>query len=371
MQHSRRISALVIGALIASAGLVQASAAPASGCRADVVRAAGVVSTGTCARSHSFRASSHHRVRNHFVDPTCPLTGLETTKAKMHRAAVAVKVENDPAAYPLSGLDKADLVVEEPVEGGMTRFVAMFHCNDADMVGPIRSARDTDPSIIQPMTSVLAAAGANQIVAGDLEAAGITMVDETAAGTAMQRVDRPGYAVEHTLYGNSEGLRAIAVASHQGPPPRGILPFGAVAGRARGAHQITLSFGGADQVQYQWVNGQYVRSDAGSPLTMTDGEQFGVDNVVVEMRTVYLSTDIGDASGVPSPFFEDVPGHDKAILFRNGRAMIGTWQRRSESGKTVFRTGGGDVMNLRPGNTVIEMVPNHDGDVSGSVSYHS
>ncbi|MDQ3878550.1 MAG: DUF3048 domain-containing protein, partial [Actinomycetota bacterium] len=157
MRHRRRLVASVISsALLATVGTAGASASGSSSCHADVARAAGVVSTGDCARSQTFRTASH-RVRSRFVDPTCQLSGLETTKSKMHRPAVAVKVENDPAAYPLSGLDKADMVVEEPVEGGMTRFVAFFHCNDAEMVGPIRSARDTDPSIVEPITSLVAA----------------------------------------------------------------------------------------------------------------------------------------------------------------------------------------------------------------------
>ncbi|MEA2487401.1 MAG: hypothetical protein QOF16_1055 [Actinomycetota bacterium] len=356
------------GLMIVSMSATQAFASRSSGCVADVARAGGVVSTGACGTTHTFRVAIQ-RSRHHFIDPTCPLSGLETTKAIMHRPAVAVKVENDPAAYPLSGLDKADLVVEEPVEGGMTRFAAFFHCNDASMVGPIRSARATDPSIIQPITSILAAAGANQIVSGDLDAAGVFTIDETTAGAAMQRVDRPGYAVEHTLFGDSAALRAVGLTSYQMAPPRGILPFGTMEGRSRPARQINMSFGGADTIHYQWVHGQYLRSDGGAPLMMSDGEQLGVDNVLVEMRTVYLSTALGDANGVPSPEFGDVPGHDQAVLFRNGRAIAGTWQRRSEDGRTVFRTRSGDQMNLRPGNTVIEMVPNHDGDVSGSLSF--
>ncbi|MDQ3878551.1 MAG: DUF3048 C-terminal domain-containing protein, partial [Actinomycetota bacterium] len=191
------------------------------------------------------------------------------------------------------------------------------------------------------------------------------------AGDAMTRADRPGYAVEHTLYGDTAALRAVGTTRYKAAPPRGILPFGSLQGHSKRARSVTLDFGGAASVAYRWSDGRYVRSDDGQPLMMADGKQFAVDNVLVEMRTVYLSKDLGDANGVPSPYFEDTPGHDEAILFRNGRAILGTWQRRSEDGPTSFRTRGGDVMNLRPGSTMIEMVPNRDGDVSGSVSYRA
>lgn len=77
------------------------------------------------------------------------------------RAAVAVKVENDPSAYPLSGLDDAEVVYEEVVEGGVTRFMAIYHCTGSGKVGPVRSSRIVDAAIMRPITHILAASGGN------------------------------------------------------------------------------------------------------------------------------------------------------------------------------------------------------------------
>ena len=69
--------------------------------------------------------------------PECPLTGEEPRKEDViDRPAVAVKIENAPIAYPLSGLEDADLVYEELVEGGVTRFMAIYHCGDTPQAGP-------------------------------------------------------------------------------------------------------------------------------------------------------------------------------------------------------------------------------------------
>jgi len=64
------------------------------------------------------------------------------------RPALAVKVDNYAQARPQSGLDMADIVFEEPVEGGITRYVAVFQCQGAPEVGPIRSARNIDIGIL-------------------------------------------------------------------------------------------------------------------------------------------------------------------------------------------------------------------------------
>ena len=81
--------------------------------------------------------------------PTCPLTGMPAPHGEVpHRPVLAVKVENTPDAYPLAGLQRADVVYEELVEGGITRFMALYQCGDAKQVGPVRSARTTDPKVL-------------------------------------------------------------------------------------------------------------------------------------------------------------------------------------------------------------------------------
>ena len=61
---------------------------------------------------------------------------------------MAVKIDNYPAGRPQSGLDKADIIFEEPVEGGITRYAAVFQCQDAPLIGPVRSARNIDIGIL-------------------------------------------------------------------------------------------------------------------------------------------------------------------------------------------------------------------------------
>ena len=95
-----------------------------------------------------------------------PLTGLGyDSPFGAGGPAVAVKVSNASQADPQTGLNRADLIYEEPSHGitSVSRFLAVFHSRDVDTVGPVRSARTSDPPLLAPMgRPILAFAGANK-----------------------------------------------------------------------------------------------------------------------------------------------------------------------------------------------------------------
>ena len=265
---------------------------------------------------------------------TCPLTGEKPRdEAALDRPAVAVKIENAAVAYPLSGLEDADVVFEEVVEGGATRFMAIYHCSDSSKAGPVRSARAVD----------------------------------TANG-GLQRVAREGVSSEHTLYANSKKLRRIGEKDFD-DAPGGIFDFGDSEGRSRKARTITINFSGASTVGYEWSGGEWLRTQSGEPLVSETGEQIAVDNVLVESHEVNLSDKIVDVAGNPSTEIADETGSGRAVLFRDGRAIPGTWTRESVEDPVVFETRSGDEMVFAPGSVWIHLVPNGKGEVEGSFDY--
>jgi hypothetical protein len=75
------------------------------------------------------------------VVPTCPLTGVPAPGGAVPaRPALGIKIGNYPNDRPSSGLNNANIVFEEPVEGAITRLVAVFQCQSAALVGDLRSA---------------------------------------------------------------------------------------------------------------------------------------------------------------------------------------------------------------------------------------
>lgn len=300
---------------------------------------------------------------------TCPLSGIEPSKESvLERPAVAVKIENSSVAYPLKGLESAEIVYEELVEGGITRFLAMYHCTDAELAGPIRSARVVDPAIMTPTTYILAFSGANEFVFHRLDEAGIVQIEENAAGEAMQRVET-GAAFEHTLFADTAAVRKLGRAEYDEPPPSDVYMFGDLPeGKFKKANKITLTFSGGTIVSYKFDSGKYYRYQAGEPFMSDTGDQIAVDNVLIELHTVNLSGP-ADVVGTSGTEIADVTGSGKAVLFRDGVAIKGTWVREAIEDPVRFETIDGETMVLKAGTTWIALLPNDKGDAKGSFSF--
>ena len=121
-----------------------------------------------------------------------PLTGMPTADAaRAARPALTVKIENEPGARPQSGLQAADLVYEEFIEGGDTRFVAVFQSTDADPVGSIRSVRPSDPLLVRPLGGLFSYSGGTAKFVNLLHAAPVVDVGISAApGAYFQRREK-------------------------------------------------------------------------------------------------------------------------------------------------------------------------------------
>lgn len=319
----------------------------------------------------SNRSASDIPIIGGIVDdpPVCALSGLEPRReALAERPAIAVKIENAEVAYPLSGLEDAEVVYEELVEGGVTRFMALYHCADSSKAGPIRSARAVDPAIMTPTTRILAFSGANASVMNALQDADVVVIEENAAGEAMARIPRAGLSFEHTLYADTAGIRRIGRKQFDDPPPEGTYAHGELEGRSRAATSVTINFSGATTVSYEWDGDGWLRSQQGSPFMAESGEQIAVDNVLIEEHDVALS-EIRDVAGNPSIEIADVTGTGRAVLFRNGRAVIGRWVRDTIEGPVTFATRRGDEMTFAPGSIWIHLVPSEDGEVKGSFDF--
>jgi hypothetical protein len=298
-------------------------------------------------------------------DPTCPLTGAPAGDDEASRPAVAVKIENSPAAYPLSGLGEAEVVFEELVEGGMTRFMAIYHCTDTKKAGPVRSARVVDPPIVSPFTRILAAAGGNAHVRKALDKANIVTIEEDTAGGALRRISRPGITSEHTLYGNTETIRKVGSKKFDDAPQEGIFRFGDIPSGGEKATSVTLFFSQADPIVYKWSGSAWERSQHGEPFQV-EGGKISMDNVIVELHKINYSKKIVDPIGNPSIEIADPVGSGEALVFRDGKVFEATWSRRAVTDRVVYETEGGEEIALKEGSTWVALLPNSKGEVKGS-----
>jgi len=300
----------------------------------------------------------------------CPLTGREPPDGvRLSRPAVALKIENSREARPQAGLENADLVFEEIVEGGITRFMAIYHCGDADRAGPVRSARFDDPKIARPFTRVLAFSGANRIVERELDKKKMVSLTELNTPDPFFRVP-PGTLDIHSLFVDVAKLRRAASATKGKlvPPRAGAFDFGARAPNAKRARRVTINFNASNSIEYRWRGGEWKRWEAGEPFMSAAGKQLGTANLLVQQVEVNNSATIVDPAGNPSPDIA-LRGRGKAWLFRDGHVTKGMWRIRKEGTPAIFSAKGGRRFVFDVGSIWVELVPSRAGDVKGSVAF--
>jgi hypothetical protein len=297
--------------------------------------------------------------------PVCTLTGAPTPGGEEtpRRSLLAVKVENTDAAYPLTGLDKADIVYEEVVEGGITRFVAIFHCRDANRIGPVRSARTTDPKILAPLQQepLLGYSGGAPKVVKSLVATSVVQLTEANTPDAFTRDG--ARVAPHNLFTSTAALWKAGEKRVDDPAsPRAAFTFDdEIPERSKKVGSIDITFSTLSETGWIWERGRWTRQLAGAPMTLENGSPIRAANVVVQLVEISEDT-IVDASGSYSPLVE-MTGTGKAWVFRDGRAIAGRWERGSEGDLTTFLTKDGEEIPLAPGATWVELVPT-DGSVS-------
>ncbi len=280
-----------------------------------------------------------------------PLTGLAGQVPS--RPAAIIKIDNSPAARPQSGLNAADIVIEEEVEGGVTRFAAVFH-STSSTVGPVRSARTTDIGIINGFGSpLLMYSGANEVTEGLIRAQ--PTVQNRNAGTSSGYWRSSGRRAPSNLYTDTADHWASA---QPGPPPPQFAyrPAGRGVDSGHPTAVPATSFSVAYRAStagWTWNGSAWLRTQGGSPHLTSSGQQVSAANVVViEAREV--RTGMVDSTGANVPEFVFVGAGDVTV-FTDGKRIDGRWNRPSLSLAPTL-VSGGSAIELTPGRTWIELV---------------
>lgn len=301
--------------------------------------------------------------------PVCAFTGEEPHEPSLAaRPAVAVKVENSPQARPQSGLEHADVVVEEVVEGGITRFMAIYQCGSSKQVGPVRSARFDDPRILAPFGRVLVYSGGNQIVENEVRRAGIVRINEiTARPPALYR-EPPGTITVHNLFASIPEVRKLTRVRRTKAPTGPLFDYGEPPAGGRKARKVALEFGPTSTVEYRWRAGSWARFEDGAPFGTAAGGAIEVPNVLVLEVAVEPARGLVDVAGNQSPAIK-LHGRGRMLLFRGGRVVKGKWSAKRAGDGWTLTTRSGEPVTLAPGQTWIELVPDPEGQFKGSISF--
>lgn len=256
---------------------------------------------------------------------------------------LAVKIDNTSAARPRIGLDKADVVYVEPVEGGLTRLLAVFSRHQAREVGPVRSGRESDVTLLANWGKVaFAYSGSSSYTARILARGAQVNLSNDQSGRGYRRDhSRPA---PYNLIGDPTALLARAGGSVR-PHDIGFRYGPPIAGGAA-ATSVTATWPAAT-VSLRWnaKRGQYLVVTDGRPDVSPSGTQYGAGTVVVQYVTSKPSAN-RDVNGRPTPV-EQLVGSGKAIVLRGGRAWQATWSRAGATSPTTF-TASGQVVTFAP-----------------------
>jgi len=290
--------------------------------------------------------------------PDCPLTGQPAPGGQVpQRPALAFKVDNYPTARPQSGLNDADIVFEEVVEGGITRFVAVFQCREAPLVGPIRSARAVDVPILDQLSKPLFvhAGGINPVIA--LVEGGNLINDDVFTHASIVQNPSARYAPYDTYASTSAawGLNASDTT-----PPAPLYTYSAAVPTGTPVGTVSIPFSGTNDNTWTWspLNSSWLLSISGAPENVAGGTRVGVANIVVQTVHVTLGPWLENSEG-GLEVQSQLTGSGPLQVFRNGEEITGIWQRFGLSNTTSLVGPGGSPIALAPGKTWVELVPTY------------
>lgn len=297
--------------------------------------------------------------------PIAPLTGQPGQAELLARPALVVKVDNvEPAARPQVGINEADVVYEERVEGSVTRLLAVFHSQDSVPVGPVRSARTSDIAIVSALNRPFFAwSGANPTFARRIRAADLVDAGwDALIGEYYREPSRR--APDNLMLRSTATIQALPAEGSAPPPPLfefrgpGQVPANLV--EVDGVHITYGSSGGAAPVDYRWNGTGWARFQAGTPHVDVAGVQVAPANVVIQF-VGYAPTDVTDQFGNPIPEAQLVGEGDAWILTGGGLTPHGLiearWRKPSLESVTTYTDVDGNPVLLTPGRTWVALPP--------------
>src|SRR5215469_4875863 len=304
-----------------------------------VITVAAVVLAGFV--SALLAACGHAPAPPHARQLRSPFTGEPVPS--LHRV-LAVKIDNIVNARPQTGLTHADIVYVLPVEGGLSRFLAVFSAHYPPVIGPVRSAREDDLELLRQFgRPAFAYSGATATL--------LPYIARTARIVNLYSGITRGYyrdtrrIAPYNLYAHTPQLLAQARHASQardigfrfGPPPPG--------GTATRSAQVSYP---AASFAFTWSPGKgaWLVSMDGAPAVTTGGGRLSPATVVIQHTTVRTSRFL--EYGKPPPYAQST-GSGTALVLRGGKAWTTHWSRPNANAGTTYTTTSGQRMTFAPG----------------------
>lgn len=284
-----------------------------------------------------------------------PLTGERRDTDASSSRPVAVMIEDHVDARPLSGLSKAAIVFEAPVEGGITRFMAIFDpATDVKEIGPVRSARPYYLDWAYGFDAMYMHVGGSPDALAKISSGAIRDLNQFFWSQYFWRSS--ARVAPHNVYTSTDLMRqALAARGWDGAPEMGTWLYDEAASStvSTSTSEISVPFSSPSYaVRWRWdpLHAIYLRSVGGSTATDKDGSRQEAANVAVAFVDTGVLDDVGRLK-------VQTVGSGSAMMFRDGEAFLGTWKKADAGSRLRFYGQDGQEFVWRPGSTWIEIVP--------------
>ncbi|MCW2771143.1 MAG: hypothetical protein JWR27_2576 [Aeromicrobium sp.] len=297
-----------------------------------------------------------------------PLTGKALRDGSPGNPVFVVKIENTDGGAPQYGLDKADLVLEELVEGGLTRLAAFFYSNLPDKVGHVRSLRTSDIGIAGPVGGQIVASGGATRAYNEVTRAGITVFSEDAGS--------PGFSSDPLKvrpYNRLINLKTVAKQARPTTITGPYLPWtptspdatpaapsdsAATPAAPKRATRASVRFSSSTSTAWALEDKKWVRTNGHAQ----SGTDFEADTMIV------LFCKVGDA-GYTDPAGNPVPetvfeGKGEAQVFHGDEVTTVAWHKSGLDKSVTFTHEDGTPYTIDPGHVFLELVPQGAGSVT-------
>ena len=255
-----------------------------------------------------------------------------STAAAAGNAVIAVKIDNVAGARPATGLGSAEAIYVIPVEGGLTRIIAVFGADRPDVVGPVRSARQTDLNLLAQFGRPTFAYSGSvpQLVSVLRDSPFIRNAAQAYVPNAYLR--RSTHPAPHNLYVRPALLPA------GNPPPGDVFAFGPppAGGTPTTDHRVAYP---AASFEFRWSAGRWLAWMDGTPYQSSESGQLGAASVVVQHVTTTPEAFPEDASGAVAPVAQTI-GTGTATVLRDGQSYPATWSRPTAADPTRYTVAG-------------------------------
>lgn len=280
-----------------------------------------------------------------------PFTGLPIPQ-NYYKRAVAVSIENSPAARPQSGLGEAEIVYEFMLEGGITRFLAIYWPEVPEKIGPIRSARPALIETAQSYGALFLHAGASPDGFELLAADSVLHLDQIYQSQYFWRSSKR--SAPHNLYSGDAPLNNyLTNLSEKEYPEQFNFLTASVISDFEEATNISIDYWGSYEVLYEYnsLENNYSRflNNKDNPHLVESGDQLIAKNIIVQhVRT--STKDNQDRQAI------DLTAGGEMQLFRDGIVIEGSWE--NNNGDITYLDAAGNKIEINPGQTWIQVVPN-------------